>query len=205
MNKCILASLLAMSCLTAQAGVIDFDGHDNTIFGDEDTSNGVASLTLDGFVFSNDADHFHLINEATSGGVSNGTSVLYSDRAGLLTVTKTGGGTFDVASVLGFSTYLADTMSITGYFAAGGAISADFAINTLDFTAMTLTGFAGLDRLTFSANPQQANEPWGFGIENLVVTGADAGVPVPVPEPLTAGLFGIALAGLALSRRKSPR
>lgn len=205
MIKCILTSLLALSCVTASAGVINFDGHDNTIYGDEDPSNGVASLTLDGYVFSNIADHFHLLGDPLNT-ASNGTSSFYSDRMGTLTMTRDGGGVFGLTSVLGYSSYLADTMTITGYFAAGGSISASFAINTISLSLLEVSGFAGLNRVTFSANPEEPNEPWGFGLDNVTIVD-DSAVPVtvPVPEPLTASLFGIALASLGLTRRYSKR
>ena len=197
MKKYLLASILASSCLAANAAVINFDGHDNTIFGDEDSSNGIASVSLDGYSFINSGDHFHLVDMAQFGSPSNGTSSLLSDRATTLTMTKDGGGTFSLTSLLGYS-HFSSILSIRGDFADGSSINADFAINPDGLTLLELTGFDGLRSVTFTGSPDLVTAPAGFGLEDVVVQSS----AMAVPEPLTLGLFGVALSGLALSRRR---
>ena len=202
MKTFLLASVLALSCMTASAGVVKFDGHDNTIFGDEDGSNGIASVSIDGYTFSNAGDHFHLVDMAQFGMPSDGTSSLLSDRSTMLTMTKTDGKSFDLRSLLAYSSY-SSTLWITGYFVDGGSISSSFSVNVDGFSLLALAGFDGLSRVTFVGSPDTPFEPSGFGVENIVLRDGGTGLPVPVPEPLTGSLVALALAGVGLSRRRS--
>lgn len=198
MKKYLLAPVLALACLSANATVINFDGHTDTIYGDEDPSNGIASVSLNGFSFSNTGDHFHLVEMGGFSDPTNGTSSLLSDHAGPLTMTRDGGGTFSLSSLLGYA-YFSSTLTVTGYFAAGGSINTDLAVNSETLTPFVLSGFTGLNRVVFSGSPETIEAPYGFGLDNLVV---EAG-PNEVPEPFTLGLVGLALGGLAFSRKKA--
>ena len=196
MKSFLLGAALSLACLGANAGVISFDGHSNTIFGDDDASNGVATVSLDGFIFSNAADHFHLADLAQFGAATNGTSSLLSDREGILTLARNGGGSFDITSLLGYS-YFSSTLSITGYFAAGGQISVIVAVNPDTLSSIALDGFTGLTSVAFEGSPTTLMAPAGFGIDSVMVDYAGA----PVPEPFTPALVALALAAVGLGRR----
>jgi hypothetical protein len=197
MKTSFVACALALACLSANAHVIHFDGHSNTIFGDDDGSNGIASVSLDGYTFSNAADHFHLVDLAQFGAASNGSSSLLSDREGSLTMRKDDGRAFDLISVLGYG-YFSSTLTITGQFADGGTISAVFAVNPDRLSLLDLSGFRRLNSVSFLGAPTTPSAPAGFGIDNLTL--ADAGRDLP--EPATFGLIGLGLAAMGWGRRK---
>lgn len=201
MKKLILAAALAVACGVSSAAVIDFNGHSNTIFDDEEPGNGLTVLALDGFTFRNEADHFHLVDLAQFGAASNGTSSLLSDRGGALMMDRMDGGLFDVTSLLGYG-YFSSTLTLMGTFFDGSSINATFDVNPDSMTRLDLVGFTDLRSLTFTGAPETPMAPAGFGIDDLVLNGAGAKV-IDIPEPVTFGLLGIGLAALAANRRRA--
>jgi hypothetical protein len=184
-----LAGLVFTSAV-AGATTITFDGHGNDIYGDESIGNGLNHQTLAGYDFSSSGDHFHFINMAGSGGASNGTSSLLEDRGYSITMSKVGGGSFNLLSFLDYS-YNGTSLSVTGNLVGGGTVNELFTLSN-SFTARNFTSFNNLTSVVF----QGAGGNAGFGLENVQVSDA------AVPEPASLALFGVALAAMAFRRRK---
>lgn len=193
MKKNILsACALAIGLLScgAQATVIEFNGHSNSQFGDENVGNGLTVKTENGYAFTSSGDHFHFIDMSGYGGPSNGTSSLLEDRAYSITMSKVGGGAFSLLSLLDYSAG-AGQLSITGNFIGGGSINSIVGLSSSAFTSETFSAFNNLSSVVFQGISG------GFGLENITV-----GEGSTVPEPTSIALFGLALAGLSIVRKK---
>jgi hypothetical protein len=180
------------------ASTVTFDGHSNTIFGDENTGNGLEIASSDGYDFYSTGDHFHFINMCGFGGPCNATSQLLEDRDYDIVMSKSGGGSFNVSSLqfFGYSGAPGTTITMTGYFTAGGTISTALVAPTdaTFYNSGPLAGFTGLYQVTFDATDF-------FGLENIEVSDATAAIPErPELATLATALLGIALIAVYVRR-----
>ena len=201
-----LLGVMAVTVLSvsfAHATVITFEGNPNTQFGDEITGNGLAVGSDGGYSFTSSGDHFHFYS-SVSFGPSNGTDVLAEDRDYSITMSRAGGGSFNLLGtdfagnpfgVGGFGAAVsASDLLITGFFTGGGSISVTLNnLNTLAWGSTTFSGFDNLSSVTFDGL-----QGGSFSLDNINVN-ANANA---VPEPASLALLALGLAGLGFSRRK---
>jgi hypothetical protein len=170
------------------ATVLTFEGHSNTIFGDEVTSNGFQVGSYGGFNFTSSGDHFHFLDSKLYAVPQNGTSILDEDRNYSITMTESSNRSFDLLSInyAGDSsiTPAATSLLVTGFFSAGGSTSTTLPISGTGFLSSTLTGFTNLSSVVFDGTGGGG----AFALDNITVS--------VVPEPSTCVLSSICLTSL---------
>ena len=207
MNTAFLgATLVAFAALStaASATTVTFNGQSNTSY-------EFTSLTHDGLTFSNvagDEEHFHELNGADIGWVSNGTSTLSEDRDTRIQMVAANAsiftlGAFDIAEAIPNST---TGYSVTGYLNGSlvGTLTGDFSRSFLTLSGLS---FGSVDRVVFDGIG-------GNGFFQLDNINVDIAYPEPDPDPAPAAvpepaswalmLGGFGLVGGAMrARRKS--
>jgi hypothetical protein len=173
----------------AYAATVTFEGHSNTIFGDESIGNGLAVGSNSGYNFTSSGDHFHFLNSSSYPTVpQNGTGILLEDRNYSISMTESGGGSFSLQSMnyAGDSSNVAAATSlvVTGFFTAGGSTSTTLGLSGSTFLFSSLTGFTGLSSVVFDGTGGGG----GFALDNLTVSA--------VPEPATCVLSSVGLISL---------
>lgn len=187
---------------SANAAVINFEDlavsvGDNIIGGDR-LSNS--------FLFNSSTDHTHLINNAHDS--NSGSTFLVVDHGASVTNSLTMSNfnnnapfslvSFDLGEVgNGFAT----TISLVGNLVGGGTLNAAFNLDgivstggSINFETFTLSGWTNLESVVFLATA--GNGPAMFwGLDNINTTSAS------VPEPTTAALLALGLAGIGFSRK----
>ena len=197
MKTFIYAMLAVLFGSMAQATVVDFE----SVQGLE----GTTSISADGFEWDFVAGGW-AIGDLTQGfypdGVLNGTNILMAsgDRNGEtanVVMTKTGGGTFDIASLWAASsnTGLANSVTIVGDLFGGGSVSTTIAVGGM-FSEYLLSGFTNLVSVTFTSVNSGAYNTAGFALDDISLTSTPA-VPLPGSLPLLV----VAAGGLAMMRR----
>lgn len=179
--------LLAMMGM-ANATLITFEGHTNTIYN--------SPITRLGFDIGNVAgqeQHFHEITSTGYSLPSNGTGVLLNDRDTQIFVKENGGGTFtlgsvDVASALGNNPAVG--LTIEGFH--NNMSTGQISLATLGSGYTTLFGSAlgVVDKIIFDG----IGGSGGFVLDNLALNER------AVPLPAAMLLFGTGFAGLVGAR-----
>jgi len=202
----LCAAIIAFAAGRAQAATITFQGHSNTIFGDENAGNGLIVGSSNGFDFTSSGDHFHFIDSTAFATLPNdGTGILSEDRDYSIRMTQTGGASF---SLLGLdfagdadNGSSATSLSITGFLTGGGTVTTNLGIvnSTSFFTAggATFAGFGDVTSVVFDG----IGAGGGFALDNIT-TGAPTAAAVPEPASLLLLGTGLAAAGARLRRRR---
>jgi hypothetical protein len=194
----ILGGLAAAGILvaagSASATIINFN--DLTTAGTTLQSVG-HSINESGFNFTEQGSNGFFVFQTGESRFPGATALFDNTIGGLTTLSKIGGGQFNLASIdlanLNFAG--ADSATFTGL--KNGQTVATQTVNFDSFQHLTteaLTGFTGVDAVQFVQNT-----PF-FQFDNLVVDDA-----VAVPEPASLALFGVGLGfgGIVLRRRRS--
>jgi hypothetical protein len=173
MNKFATAVLaFALGCapqLASAATVLTFEGQQNFIYS--------APIVRSGFEIGNllgQEQHFHEIDSAFYGYLSNGTGALLNDRNTDIFLRAVNGSAFQLSS-FDIASGMGSAFTVTGYL--GGNV-----VGTTSGTLGNFTTFAGfgsnIDRVVFNGTGGDG----GFQLDNIVLNNGVAGA---VPEPAT--------------------
>lgn len=195
--------LAAASAAHAVPATVTFDTFTGQHF--FDINNPTA--TSEGYDFTSSMFHFHLGDSLPLQPSLNGILLQDIDN-NVITMTKNGGGAFDLLSAdhAGISTPQV-YFQATGFFSGGGSITAAFPMIGNLQTAV-FQGFLNLTSVEFVAvNPSAAVGVNVFWMDNVVVnTPPTITSPGTVPLPAGLALLGTAIAGLALApKRRKPQ
>lgn len=194
MKKTLIAGLLLSlaSMSAANATTITFDSLEQSGTGHQFPG---ATYTEQGFLLDSHGE-FVSAQQQTTDWYAGSASLFNNGPEATTTLTKVGGGTFalngiSLAPVSSFHGPNA-TVSFTGNVNGGGTVFQSFVVGSaLAFSNFSFSGFNNLDSVSWvQASPYHQ-------FDNIVL---DSGT---VPEPASLALFGLALAGFAVARRKA--
>ena len=180
MKKALLSLLLLLASAGASAGVIGFDdlpGNETDVI-----ANGYAGFDWDNFgAISADA----YPGSGYAAGTVSFANTAYNLHGGTAAVSKAGG--FDFVGAFFTSAWLEQEIAFDGW-RDGELVYSTTDSFVLDTAAPVWVGlgWSGIDTLVIY---NSSGTPWAMD-------------EFTVPEPASLGLFGAALAGLAVSRRK---
>lgn len=112
-----------------------------------------------------------------------------------ITLMAAGGGLFsllglDYAAIdLGFGLVPNATLRVSGLVNGGGSLRQTLSLDDLGFSSFSFQGWSKLTQVSFAANAD-------FVLDNINA------VQQAIPEPASLALVSVALAGLALARRR---
>ncbi|MDD3354425.1 PEP-CTERM sorting domain-containing protein [Zoogloea sp.] len=190
-HKLISGITLALACTAASAAVINFDSQ--IAPGTVGPNNGFG-FTDSGFVFSQNMDVIDV--SPTGGGWSTGVGSGHSGKFaalnnyyGNMVMTQVGGGTFSVQD-LWLNGWQGQLTSVTIEGLLAGAVTDSVSLTFSSPWTNAVLNFAAVDTLRINTNG-------GFLVDDIQVNGSNA-----IPEPTSAALLGLGLAGLGLARRR---
>jgi hypothetical protein len=189
----------------AQAVTINFEELDITTSG----SFGVDLLSSKGYDFANPGSRVGISADDQPNVPNSGSQTLVADsQVSLVLMSRTDGTPFSLVELLiaegrntttGFFRFSATSVSIVGTLAEGGTVHTTFNLDLFaqespdDFELLTLSGFNDVLSVTFTGLGGSSGS--SFALDDILV----------IPEPSTALLLGLGLAGLRVRRRQRPR
>ena len=200
MSKLIRTSMVVLSLLglplTASAVVIDFDSIDNT----SGNRFSGSSLNTDGFNFSNSRGYgsaiLHWYRGSSYNADSDGATYSHNYSGTVTTVTKIGGGSFDLASLDIGNVYnsrpYSQRFSFWATVAGGGSYNMSFISDSLAGLQTVMLNWSNLTSFSF----RESSGSW-LQADNFVID-----ENVSVPEPSTLALLTLGLLGLGVARRR---
>lgn len=198
-----LVALAFFSATTTQAQTIDFEAL--RVDGTSDTFMG-PTYTEDGFTLTTSGSSGYGSANNASVRYAGSTSLFDNGVNGMSTLTRIGGGAFNVTSIdlvslngLGGNT--SGTATFTGFFSGGGSITQSFTYGTVDlanhtgFQTFFFNGFTNITSLQF-----QQTSPF-FQFDNIVLNGNITAMP----EPATMLLLIISMVGIGMTAIRGKR
>lgn len=185
----LLLSLAGMSA--ANATTVTFDSLEQSGTGYQ----FMGTYTEQGFLLNSNGS-FGSAQQQNTGWYAGSASLFNNGGEATTTLTKVGGGTFALNEIslarVSTSWGPGATVSFTGNVNGGGTVFQSFVVGSaLAFSNFSFTGFNNLNSVSWiQAAPYHQ-------FDNIVL---DNGT---VPEPASLALFGLALAGFAVARRKA--
>lgn len=203
MKKYFLALMtsvgLLLSANAAQATVITFDGLAPVGRGYSVSGN---SLDTQGYNFANDCNDFascilHWGTTSPKNADPGGATYSHNYNNTITTLTKIGGGAFDLTSIDFGNVFdddpYAQSMQIIGTYMAGGTVVSNITTDALSGLETFLFNWTALSQVTWTETSGRFLQ-----LDNVVVNG---GAP-QLPEPAPLALLGLGLLGLGLVRRR---
>jgi hypothetical protein len=182
MKKTILAALLALSCASTFAGVINFDD----LSGDETEAiaNGYQGLNWENIATIREDAY---PGSGYAAGTVSPANAAYNMNGGTAAIWRA--GAFDFIGAYFTSAWMEQEIAFEGYRDGQLLYSTD--VSWVLDTAAPLwvqLGWSGIDTLVIY---DSSGTPWAMD-----------DVTVDLPEPASLALFGVALAGMGMGRRR---
>lgn len=195
----IIGLLALSSAARATPITIDFESlaGTGTLFGANESY--AANLDIDGFTFSTNAGFGFRSALSNNANYTGSVALVANEANASVTLSQTNNALFDIASIgLVFSNLAQQNsadLTFYGTKADSSVVAQTFAIDNTLTTYNFNSSFSGLQSLTWTQLQAEGNN---HQFDNVVVDGD----PSSVPEPSSAYLLLLALAGTALQRKR---
>ena len=197
----VIASAISLMSLSANAELLTFDD----IAVNAGSYKELTSYQGYDFTGTGVMDKAYSATSGYGNGTISGKNVLFSYNESDITVTKTGGGLFDLSSAYMTAAWQNGlTINVGGWLNGQKVNSMDVVIDTLTPSSPLAFGFDGVDKITFTFVKAGIDQNLGgsghyFAIDNLTLNPVAA-----VPEPSTYAMMfaGLSAIGLMVRRRK---